>query len=54
MTVTISAPHLLRKYNELRAQGYVTLWSGEGRICLRPPATGEVTVRPGVITEVRK
>ncbi len=38
MTKTIQCPNLLRQYNELRAQGYVTLWSGEGKICMQSPA----------------
>ncbi len=37
-TVVIWGQHLLRQYNELRGQGWTRVWSGEGRICMRPPA----------------
>lgn len=36
-TVTITGPHILRKYNELKDKGYTTLWTGEGKICLTAP-----------------
>lgn len=36
-TKTISGRHLLRQYNELKALGYTTLWTGEGKICLQAP-----------------
>lgn len=31
---TISGPNLLTQYLRLREQGWKTLWTGEGKICL--------------------
>ena len=39
--VIISGRHILRQYNELRAQGYTRVWTGEGKICMRPPEVAE-------------
>jgi hypothetical protein len=33
-TKTISGPNLLAQYLRLREQGWKTLWTGEGKICL--------------------
>ncbi len=36
--------NLLRQYNELKALGYATLWTGEGSICMQAPVMPEVSV----------
>lgn len=43
----ITGPHLLRKYNDLRAQGYTAIWRGEGKIAMEktgPPVAAVVIV----------
>ena len=48
MTI-ISGPHLLRKYNELRALGYTVVWRGNGQIAMQPGGTPDAP--PAVIEE---
>lgn len=51
-TVTLSAGrNFLREYNELKAQGYTTLWVGEGRCCLQAPALGTPLPEPPQVIE---
>lgn len=41
-TKIISGRHILRQMNELKAQGWTTLWSGNGQLCLQAPLPGTV------------
>ena len=34
-TITISGRNMLREYLKLRAAGWETVWTGEGKICMK-------------------
>lgn len=44
-TVTLAAREISR-YMQLKAEGYTTLWTGEGKICLEAPAANADATQP--------
>jgi hypothetical protein len=51
-TVIIEGRNLLRQYADLKAKGYKTVWTGNGRICMEPAGIVPVPVVV-VVTEVK-
>lgn len=45
-TKTISGRNILLQMNDLKAQGYTTLWAGDGRLCMEAPAVGAPLPEP--------